>query len=58
MEYLKEFGIGWLEAVNNEELKDKFISSHPRYPLLVKSKFLKITPEITSKSYCTHSPSL
>lgn len=37
MDYMKEFGMDWLEAAKNEELKEKFLSIHPRYPLLVKS---------------------
>ena len=38
-DYLKFFGLQWMESKNNPEKRKEFLQAHPRYPLLVQSTF-------------------
>lgn len=37
-DYIKNNGKAWLESASSDNLRLDFLSKHPRYPVLVKSK--------------------
>lgn len=37
-DYIKNNGKAWLDSSSSENLRLEFLSKHPRYPVLIKSK--------------------